>query len=283
MIRFFFVFMSWAILNTSAHASSVKYPQAFVHDGRERLYYLNVPDDLPENAPLIVALHGMGGQSHKMRYGLGLHELASELGFATLFPQGSMFGEDTSHWNTGEGPGEQNDTDFLLALIEHVVQTHGLDPSRVYVMGISNGAQMAYHLGCHAPYKIAGVVAIIGTISGTDWSECYLNNPVSLLHIHGKADPVVPFDGGHSWYNAEFSYPSVPELISHWVQEVGAAPTPVAQTLQNAEITRYETELGAVVELVAIDNFGHDWPHLQNAGFSASRLIADFVINLPHR
>jgi polyhydroxybutyrate depolymerase len=261
-------------------AFSVKYPQAFMHDGIERTYYLNIPNELPGGAPLIVALHGMGGQAHKMRYGLELHDLAYKMGFATLFPQGAMFGDHTTYWNAGEGPGNHDDLGFLTSLIAHVTKTHGLDPSQVYVLGISNGAQMAYHLACHASEQIAGIAAVIGTISGKDWSECHLQAPVSLLHIHGKEDPTILYNGAYSWYNKDQPYPAVPDLINFWVKEVGAGLASVLPGEPNKETSRYESDDGTVVELVTIKGFGHDWPNPKNSGFSASQFVADFFVSL---
>lgn len=262
----------------AACAQSVKQEQRFLHDGENRLYYLNLPENLPENAPLIVALHGMGGQAHKMRYGLGLHDLANEMEFATLFPQGSKFGENTSYWNAGNGPGADDDLGFLSRLITHVSQSHNLDPERVYVLGISNGGQMAYHLACHHPELIAGIAVVIGMITSDDWSNCHPEKAVSLLHIHGTADPVYDFGGGVAW-NSGGRYPAAPDLVARWARDADATPVPApAAPVAHSTITRYETAQGLPVELVAIRGFGHDWPHPKNVGFSAARFISEFFM-----
>lgn len=259
-------------------ANSVHKERRFYHDGQSRLYYMHVPERLPDNAPLVVALHGMGGHAHKMRYGLGLHELANEMGFATVFPQGSMFGNNTSYWNVGDVLGAHDDLGYLSQLISYVTRLHGLDSSRIYVLGISNGGQMAYHLGCHRSEQIAGIAVVIGTMISRDWKNCPQKNPVSLLHIHGLDDPVFRFSGGKSWYE-KGSYPAIPNLVARWADQASALQVPAPKPpVSHSWVTRYETANGLPIELVAITGFGHDWPHKKNAGFSAARFIMDFFM-----
>ena len=281
MKPFLLISIIWLFCAPLSHATSVKYPQDFIHAGEKRLFYVNVPRNLPKNAPLIVALHGMGGQAHKMRYGLGLHDLASEMGFAALFPQGGMFGDHTTYWNSGQGLGNHDDLGFLTRLIDHIVQEHELDASRVYILGISNGAQMAYHLACHIPERIAGIAAVSGTITTQDWSECHLNKSVSLLHIHGIEDPVMPFDGGVMWHSKGERYYAVPDLVEQWATQIGAVLTTAPEPLtSNIAITHYETPEGVPIELHSLSKFGHDWPNPKNAGFSAARLITSFFMGV---
>lgn len=263
-----------------ASAFSVKYSQTFEHDGQNRIYYLNVPPDLPPGSPLIVALHGMGGQAHKMRYGLGLHDLAFEKGFAALFPQGGMYGDNTTYWNAGEGPGNHDDVGFLNALIAEVVAVHDLDPNRVYVMGISNGGQMAYHLACHTPDQISAIAAIIGPMTGSDWMDCPMHRPVSLLHVHGVLDPIFDIEGGPSWHGGPHDLPAVPKMVNFWADQLTAERVLPPDGPQNTEITLFKSPDGAVAELVLIQGFGHDWPHANNAGFSTSHLVTDFFLSL---
>lgn len=281
-MRFLSVFaalLCWAL--PAVAAVSAKYPLYFDHNGEQRLYYLNVPETLPRGAPLVVALHGMGGQAHKMRYGLGLHDLAFEKGFATLFPQGAQYGAHTTYWNAGEGPGAHDDLGFLQALITYVVETQHLDPTRVFVIGISNGAQMAYHLACKAPGLVAAIAPVIGTIPAVDWGNCTPDPDMSVLHIHGLQDRVMAFEGGQSHFADRARYPSVIELVGFWAKTIGARPVASTANPPKSKVIRFASGSGARVELVMLQGFGHDWPHPGNAGFSASRLITDFFLSLP--
>jgi len=56
----------------SAEGVSVDTPRTFTVGDDSRPYFLHLPPDLPPDAPLVVALHGLGGSAARMRYGLGL-------------------------------------------------------------------------------------------------------------------------------------------------------------------------------------------------------------------
>ena len=67
-------------------------------DGRERTYQLHLPDSYDGTTPLpvVVALHGGGGNVAKARRGYRLEPLADRDGFIIVYPQGL-----DGHWNDG--------------------------------------------------------------------------------------------------------------------------------------------------------------------------------------
>tara|TARA_E500000331_G_scaffold329177_1_gene349515 strand:+ start:4924 stop:5976 length:1053 start_codon:yes stop_codon:yes gene_type:complete len=58
----------------------------FMQDKIKRTYKLHVPENLPENAPLLFVLHGMTMTSG-WAYGRGFNELADQHGFVVVYPQ----------------------------------------------------------------------------------------------------------------------------------------------------------------------------------------------------
>src|SRR5438132_13145526 len=58
--------------------------------GRRRTYLTYVPQGLTKGAPLVVVMHGSGGNSARMRRatGYGFERLADEHGFAVVYPDG---------------------------------------------------------------------------------------------------------------------------------------------------------------------------------------------------
>jgi len=61
----------------------------FNHDGQTRLYILYLPNDLPENAPLVFVLHGYGSNGLTIMNYVDMNSIADENGFAVCYPQGS--------------------------------------------------------------------------------------------------------------------------------------------------------------------------------------------------
>jgi len=83
----------------------------------------------------------------------------------------------------------------LLRFIDELVETYGLDPARVYVMGFSQGAIMGFSLALTRPDKLAGLVAHSGRILPEIRPliappEALRGLPVFVLH--GTADAVLP-------------------------------------------------------------------------------------------
>ena len=150
--------------------------------------------------PLLIVLHGGGGDGRgmeKLTYG-GLNLLADAEGFAVAYPDGIE-----KHWNDGRGGVAERaaredipDVGFISALIDGLVSSGSVDPSRVYAAGISNGGMMSFRLACQLSEKIAAV-AIVSSSMPLAWaSNCGPKKPVSVLILGGTKDPLVPYEGG---------------------------------------------------------------------------------------
>jgi poly(3-hydroxybutyrate) depolymerase len=99
--------------------------------GRERTYYLDVPDRGQSGpAPLVVLLHGSGGNGLFMAQ--RWQETAEREGIALLAPD--SFHPDAGWDLHDDGP------DYIHALIATVAATHPVDFKRLYVFGQSGGA-----------------------------------------------------------------------------------------------------------------------------------------------
>ena len=94
--------------------------------------------------------------------------------------------------------GETWSDELLVALLDHVLAEVRVDPSRVYLTGLSMGGFGAWSLAQHAPERFAAVVPICG---GGSWERALLygDSPrgealrtLPFRAIHGARDPVVP-------------------------------------------------------------------------------------------
>lgn len=78
---------------------------------------------------------------------------------------------------------------FLDALLE----THGLAPDRLALVGFSQGTMMALRCATRRPAPVATVVGFSGALTGAAaLAEAVTARPPVTL-IHGEDDPVVPF------------------------------------------------------------------------------------------
>jgi polyhydroxybutyrate depolymerase len=177
-------------------------PTLTLHVGAlDRSFLVYAPAGLGRGAPLVILLHGSGGAGASMRYSTGyeFEELAERERFVVAYPDGYR-----GNWNDcrkkASYPARAENIDdggFLRALVERLVKDAGVDPSRVFVAGYSNGAQLAFRLALEAPERFAGIAGVAAGLPTTDNTVCRAaNRPIPALLINGTADPLNPFDGG---------------------------------------------------------------------------------------
>jgi phospholipase/carboxylesterase len=92
--------------------------------------------------------------------------------------------------------------DLLARYVEELVAAQGADPSRVFLLGFSQGAIMSMTLLLSRPALVCGVIAHSGRLSripGADATAAQLTGKHALV-LHGSEDPVVPVVNGRKAY-----------------------------------------------------------------------------------
>ena len=201
-------------------------PGALTVGGLQRTYVLHVPPGPPSG--LVINLHGAGQTGGEQAAVTNYNAVADQYGFVVAYPDGI----DLS-WADGRGasvPDRQgvDDVGFLATLIDRLTRDYAIPPGRVFVTGMSAGAFMANRLACERADLVAAVAPVAGTLGvGV---PCNPSRPVSVLQIHGTADPVVPFDGGPMvGRGGPSDIVSAPALADRW-RAVDRCPAPVDET-----------------------------------------------------
>jgi len=153
--------------------------QTIVH-GKNFPYALYVPSGGPADAiyPMIVVLHGAGASGDSI-IPSWVERLSQE--FIVLCPSYPAAAWWTSTAET-----------LVLDLIHEVKKKYPVDPQRVFLSGLSNGAIGTYMTGMFHPDIFAGIVPIAGTITPR-----YMHFLVNLINtptyiIQGVHDPIFP-------------------------------------------------------------------------------------------
>lgn len=143
-------------------------------DGDEREYYVHVPThyDAKTPTPVVLMLHGTSGDGEKFYNISGWKEVGEKENILTVFPSswhhciienGQTL--NTTKWNiypgsfeycTGEKP--RDDVKFLRQVITEMKQKFNVDNKRVYLVGFSNGGQMAFRCGVEMSDILAAVI-----------------------------------------------------------------------------------------------------------------------------
>lgn len=84
-------------------------------------------------------------------------------------------------------------TPVLDAFITAELETAGLANSRLLLVGFSQGAMMALHMGLRLPEVAAGIVGISGMLVAPERLDAEIRSRPPVLLIHGTEDEVVPF------------------------------------------------------------------------------------------
>jgi polyhydroxybutyrate depolymerase len=249
------------------------------HGELDRAYRVHVPKTFDAAKPqtLIVALHGGGGsmdyQADDANY--GLTTLSEREGAVLVFPNGySRLRRGTlATWNAGGCCGQARDRDiddvgFIRQVVANLQQQMVVGPNRVFATGMSNGAMMAYRLACEAGDVFSAIAAVAGT---DNTRRCTPARPVSVLHLHARNDPMVPFDGGFSsntrLRGATGEFASVPDTVARWVRHDACTGAP--RTVLEKPGARCEVHAScsgaAQVKLCVTETGGHSWPGGQKA------------------
>lgn len=276
---------------------------SLTHAGRTRTYRVYIPTiyiaQKQASVPLVIVLHGGGGNAKNAAHVTGFNQKANTEGFVVVYPNGtSWIGRNIFlTWNSGNCCGyalENNidDVGFIKVLIEKLQQELPIDLKRIYATGISNGAMMSYRLGCELSDRIAAIGPVAGALNVQD---CKPAHPVSVIILHGKDDKYVLYNGGKSLKmadNRERTDTPVSYAVSFWTKNNQCSPTP-----QKEEKGRLTKELyaggssGTEVLLYSIKGEGHAWPGGKKTGYigadepvhgiSATDLIWEFFKNHP--
>jgi polyhydroxybutyrate depolymerase len=272
-------------------------------DQRDVILHLPPAYDGSLDLPLLIVLHGGGGSGAQIQRHTQLDADADEYGFVVAYPNGSGPLEDAIFtWNVGHccGYAFENNVDdvaFISLLIDRLVEHYAIDPSRVYLAGISNGGMMAYRAGAELADKVAAIAPIAASIGGQsapDNATFYPPQPsgsVAVIAFHGMEDQHVLYEGGIGPMAITDGRSDLPvaESIGFWVEANGCDPVPSTEEQAKGNIlidTYSECDGGADVVLVSIVDGGHAWPGGRQRlvgddptqDISANRMMLEFFL-----
>jgi polyhydroxybutyrate depolymerase len=250
--------------------------------GRRRSFRLFVPARIIPPSPLVVVLAGGGGSGLRAP---GFDALAGRLGFLVVYPDGVGPNDGLRSWNDGR-PGTYayehkiDDVGFIAYLVDDLCRSFPIDRKRVYITGVSDGGMMAYRMACEAADIVAAFAPVAATLTAPRIEP---SRPVPLLHIHGTADQVVPFDVSPEIVRMRgYRNTSVRDVVERWAAICGCTSREQAEIVRGVTRTTWRGPKHAEVALVTIAGGGHSWPGgvlgaaQPVAGFAATPTIWSF-------
>jgi polyhydroxybutyrate depolymerase len=226
-----------------------------------------VSNNTPKNAPLLLMLHGTGGNAHYAAAETRWEVFAQRHGFTVAFPQGlpvdpstpPKFLTNPQRWNDGSTrPGdpfhtEVDDVAFLDALIEQ------FNAPKIFLCGFSNGAGMTFRYAVEGRHRLAAIAPVAGYCAVKPTPNTL---SVPTLYIVGDADLLIPLRGGPvrlPWGGREVMRPSVAETLAPWAKAVGAdGGRDWIEEPAGVTTIRYTGPVR--MEQVIVNGLGHHWP-----------------------
>jgi polyhydroxybutyrate depolymerase len=256
-------------------------PTTIEVNGLLRRYWLAAPPEGDASqAPLLIVLHGAGGQGPGMASLTGLDLRGPAAGFVTAFPNGkNRVWNDSRGTQSLKGREGVDDVGFLMALVTRLASEGRARGESIYLTGISNGALMSEHLARHGLLPVAGIGLVAGP--GTQTSRVatpHPTRPATVVMFGGTADPLIPYAGGpigplgrmvqrRSGANTDRGLAVATETVAaDWATANGIDGAPIVERLSTAQgdlpVTRvtWQSPGRPPVVVYRIEGGGHTWP-----------------------
>lgn len=208
-----------------------------------------------------------------------LPRMAEKESFLVVYPNGTPDepGSKKHHWNDGRELTKwkafdikSDDLSFFEAMIDLFTKRDGVDPKRIYSVGISNGGMMSLRLALDLSKKFTAVCSIAANLP-VNLKDREVTTPVSILIMNGTDDKLMPYKGGYIIGQKDMGQVlSAPETALFWAKANGCKQEPVTTLLADVQpddgtkVTRFDYPnclKGLEVVFYSIENGGHTWPN----------------------
>ncbi len=248
--------------------------ETFLYDDILREYILYIPENMPQDAPLVIGLHGYTSSPWTFKNNFGWDELAEENKFLMCYPQGTTeLYNNYSHWNAQIPLSTVDDVGFISSLALYLANKYNIDTNRIFVVGFSNGGYMAYTLACERPDVFRAAASVSGLMSEGTWASLNPENlspekwleyseltPIPICHIHGTADRIVPIDGSE-YLPAFKSEVSAQDTVKFWAEINGCTIEETKNITENVTAYYYINPKNDIqVWYYEYKGWTHFWP-----------------------
>ncbi len=243
--------------------------------GFERVVHIQIPEGYkPElKRPLVLLLHGAGGNGLTMLDRDGWAAKVDKEGFVAIAPTGlpllprspANFRTNPQLWNSGQlKPGSPraavDDVAFIRQLLDELKQKVPYDEKRVFCAGHSNGGGMTIRLATELSERFTAVGMVAGVLP---LEVAKPKKPLPTLYILGTSDPLMPLGGGEvkmPWGIRKS--PPVADSLAAWANALGCKKEPTILSDEDGlKRVEYPSKSnGPTLSVIYIDGHGHHWP-----------------------
>ena len=246
------------------------------HDNYIRNVTYHIPKKLRKRRrSLILCLHAAEEttESFARITRKGFNRLSESNNFIVAYPEAL-----NQYWNDAREDSislshfeEIDDVGFIEKVVDYAIDSFRIDPTRVYVTGLSEGGLMTMRLACEIPVKFKGFATVAASLSLDQLVDCRADTAISIMAINGTKDPILPYDGGQITIDNELQGSVLPieDAIKFWLGESKCGEKSVTRDIPNVDtfdetrsekISYTDCKYGNKIVLVRVNGGGHTWP-----------------------
>lgn len=267
---------------------------------------IHVPSQLCKRPALVVVLHGCTQTAGGYDHGSGWSRLADEQEFVCLFPEQQRTNNSNFCFNWFSPADNRRDRGEALSIrqmIDATLTAYDIDPSRVFVTGLSAGGAMTSVMLASYPEVFAGGAIIAGLPYGSadnvQQALKAMRDPVAInaKQLGDRVRKASRHEGSwprisiwHGSADQTVSSKNADAILAQWLSVHDLDPTTAATEMIGQHRRRVWSDGSGrpLVENFRIANMGHGTPiattgpeacgsavaHMLDAGISSTRRIA---------
>jgi poly(hydroxyalkanoate) depolymerase family esterase len=252
--------------------------QHFHSAAGDRDYWLyQPPGPKRSNRPLVVFLHGCNESATDAASATHFNDLAAQRGFDVVYPQQNVTSGSSAPLADGNGIGCWNwflpqdqergsgEPAVLAGITQFVAKQLRVDPRRIYVEGVSAGADMAVTLGATYP----DIFAAVGVLAGCAYRTCGDVTGELTYQAMGARARVVPMFIENGTADTLNNTAMAAGLLSSWL----GADDLADDGIMNASMPR---------QPASTDNYGFDQTCIHNNTLTCPGGVIGFQKTYPY-
>lgn len=203
------------------------------HKGFTRLWYEYVPRalrGLSDPVPLVVCMHGRGGNAETFLDISGMTAVAEERDFIVVFPQASAYQQKPPFglrnvllWGPDRCEPDMDNIGFIRAMVADISARRAIDAGRVYCCGQSSGGRMSVELALRAS-DIFAAAAPWSSVGSPDFTLSVTDQDIPLFVMRGELDSAAKRSRDGRWpFTTDKAYR---EVLSYFSERFCLEPEP---------------------------------------------------------